>query len=174
MPGQGLGRTGPSGVADIAGGNYQIFQVNTNSPADINSWGAAIALSTKIAKDFDFEMNYTYAHLDFNQSSDPDFSAGFNTPEHKFKASFSNENLFENFGFNINARWSDKYLWQASIANANMPARWVLDAQMNYSVPSLKSIFKVGGTNLGGHEYQSAVGSPFIGSMYYVSWTINN
>ena len=43
-----------------------------------------------------------------------------------------------------------------------------------YSVPSMKSIFKIGGTNLGGGEYQSAVGSPFIGSQYFVSWTINN
>ena len=163
-----------SGVVDVANGDIQVFQVNTNSVADINSWGGVIGLSTKIANDFDFGLNYTYAHLDFNQSTDPDFSAGFNTPEHKVKASFGNENLFENFGFNVNARWSDKYLWQASIANANMPARWVFDAQINYSVPSLKSIFKIGGTNLGGHEFQSAVGGPFIGSMYFVSWTVNN
>ena len=166
--------TDASGVADIATGNYRVFVVNTNSRADINSWGAGVGLSTKVAKDFDLGLNYTYAHLDFDQSTDPDFSAGFNTPEHKVKLSLGNENLFENFGFNVNARWSDKYLWQASIANANIPARWVLDAQMNYSVPSLKSIFKVGGTNIAGHEYQSAVGSPFVGSMYYVSWTINN
>ena len=163
-----------SGVFDVATGNYTLFQIFTNSSADVNSWGAVVGLSTKIANDFDFEMNYTYAHLDFNQASEPDFSAGFNTPEHKVKFSIGNENLFEHFGFDVNARWSDKYLWEASIANANIPARWVFDAQMNYTVPSLKSIFKVGGTNLGGKEYQSAVGSPFIGSMYYVSWTINN
>jgi hypothetical protein len=54
-----------------------------------------------------------------------------------------------------------------------IPARTVVDAQINYSIPSLKSIFKIGGTNLGGKEFQSAVGAPFIGSMYYASWTIN-
>jgi outer membrane receptor for ferrienterochelin and colicin len=166
--------TDASGVVDIATGNYTVFQVNTNSDADVNSYGAVIGLSTKIARDFNFGINYTYSHLDFDQSSDPDFSAGFNTPDHKVKVSFGNENLFENFGFNVNVRWSDEYLWQASIANAVMPARTVVDAQLNYSITSIKSIFKVGGTNLGGKEFQSAVGGPFIGSQYYVSWTIGN
>ena len=170
-----------SGVIDIANGllngatgNYTVFQVNTNSSADVNSYGAAISLSTKIAKKFDFSVNYAFAKLDFDQAAEPDFSTGFNTPEHKVKVSFGNENLFENFGFGVNVRWSDYYFWQASIANAIMPARTVVDAQINYSIPSLKSIFKIGGTNLGGKEFQSAVGGPFIGSQYYISWTINN
>ena len=54
-----------------------------------------------------------------------------------------------------------------------MPSRTVADAQVNYFVPKMKSIFKVGGTNLGGKEYQSAVGAPFIGSQFYVSWVFN-
>ena len=163
-----------SGVVDVATGNAQVFNVYTNSSADVSSYGGVIGLSTKIAKDFDFGLNYTYAKLDFDQASDPDFSAGFNTPEHKVKVSLGNPNLFKDFGFNINARWSDEYFWQATIANAMIPARTVVDAQINYSVPSIKSTFKIGGTNLGGKEYQSAVGSPFIGSQYFVSWTINN
>lgn len=38
----------------------------------------------------------------------------------------------------------------------------------------MKSTFKAGGTNLLGNEYFTAFGTGFIGSMYYVSWTINN
>ena len=170
-----------SGVLDIANGllngatgNYTVFQVNTNSSADVSSYGAAISLSTKIANKYDFSVNYAYAKLDFNQAAEPDFSAGFNTPEHKVKFYFGSENLFKDFGFGVNVRYSDKYFWQASIANAIIPARTVVDAQINYSIPSLKSIFKVGGTNLGGKEFQSAVGGPFIGSQYFVSWTISN
>ena len=169
-----------SGVLDIANGlqngatgNYTVFQVNTNSSAEVSSYGAAIGLSTKIAKKFDFGINYAYAKLDFDQASEPDFSAGFNTPEHKVKASIGSDSLFENFGFGVDVRWSDEYFWQASIANAMIPARTVIDAQINYAVPSIKSLFKVGATNLGGKEFQSAVGAPFIGSMYYASLTIN-
>jgi hypothetical protein len=163
-----------SGVLDIANEDFQPFVVNTNSSADVSSYGAVIGLSTKIARDFDLGFNYTYAKLDFDQESEPDFSAGFNTPEHKVKVSFGNENLFKDFGFGVNVRWSDDYFWQASIANVVMPARTVVDAQINYSIPSLKSIIKIGGTNLGGKEFQSAVGGPFIGSMYFASWTISN
>ena len=86
----------------------------------------------------------------------------------------SSQKLFKNFGFSVDARWRDQFLWESSIANAVMPEATVIDAQLNYTVPSIKSTFKIGGTNLGGDEYQSAVGTGNIGSMYYISWTINN
>jgi hypothetical protein len=38
----------------------------------------------------------------------------------------------------------------------------------------MKSRIKIGGTNLSGKEYTVAPGSGLIGSLYYVSWTINN
>ena len=121
----------------------------------------------------DFGINYTYAKLDFDQEKEPDFTTGFNTPEHKFKVSLGSANVFENLGFNLNVRWSDEYLWQATIANAVMPARTVVDAQINYVLPKMKSMIKLGVANLGAKEYQSAVGSPFIGSQYFISWSIN-
>tara|TARA_R110002073_G_scaffold40547_5_gene115110 strand:- start:226697 stop:229444 length:2748 start_codon:yes stop_codon:yes gene_type:complete len=160
-------------VFAFEGATPRVFQLYTNSTADVASYGANLGLNTRIGG-FDLGLNYTYAKLDFDQAAEPDFSAGFNTPEHKVKVSFGNTNLFENFGFNINARWSDEYLWQSSIANAMVDSRTVLDAQLNYSVPKIKSVFKIGGANLGGQEYQSAVGTGYIGSQYYVSWTINN
>ena len=130
-------------------------------------------MNTKIAG-FDLGVNYTYAKIDFNQEDDPDFSVGFNTPEHKVKASLGHTDLFENFGFNFNVKYSTEYFWQASIANAFVPERTIFDAQINYSVPKIKSVFKIGGSNLGGTEYQSAVGAGNIGSQFYVSWVINN
>jgi len=162
-----------SGVQDLATGNVTVFQTYTNSSADVSSYGANVGLNTKVAG-FDLGASYTYAKLDFDQSKDPDFSAGFNTPEHKVKLSLGHTNLFENFGFNVNARYSTEYLWQASIANAFVPERYVFDAQINYSVPKIKSVFKIGGSNIGGDEYQSAVGAGNVGSQFYVSWVINN
>jgi len=162
-----------SGVADIINGDYDVFQTYTNSRADISSYGATMGLNAKIWKKLDLGVNYTLAKFDFDQESDPDFSAGFNTPEHKFNVSLGSAKIIGNLGFNINVRYSSEYLWQATIANAVMPSRTVGDAQINYFVPKMKSIFKVGGTNLGGKEYQSAVGAPFIGSQFYVSWVFN-
>ena len=162
-----------SGIQDVATGNFTAFQTYTNSSADVSSYGANIGLNTRVAG-FDLGVNYTYAKLDFDQAEDPDFSVGFNTPEHKVKASFGHTNLLENFGFNVNFKWSDEFLWQASIANAIVSERTVVDAQINYSVPKIKSTFKIGGSNLGGKEYQSALGTGNVGSQFYVSWVINN
>ena len=157
-----------------ATGGYKIFQLYTNSPAEINSYGASIGLNTKVLKGFDLGLNYTFAKFDFDQASNPDFEAGFNTPEHKVKLQFGKTDLFKNFGFNINARWQDEYRWESTFVDGTIEARTVIDAQINYSVPSLKSIFKLGGANLTGQEYLSAPGVGAIGSQYYVSWTINN
>ncbi|NCO64295.1 MAG: TonB-dependent receptor [Flavobacteriales bacterium] len=161
-------------VLALANGDTQTFSTYTNSEANVNSYGASIGLSTKILKDFDLSANYTYAKLDFDNDRFPDFATNFNTPEHKFKASFGNENLFDNFGFNVSYRFSDDYFWEATFGNGVVPEIHTVDAQINLRVPSLKSTFKAGGTNLTGKEYFTAFGTGFIGSMYYVSWTINN
>ena len=145
-----------------------------NSPAKVNSYGASIGLSTKVFGDFDLSGSYTYAKLDFDRDKYPDFVTNFNTPEHKFKASFGNDNLFENFGFNVSYRFSDDYFWEATFGNGLVPEFHVLDAQINVRIPSLKSTLKFGGTNLTGQEYFTAFGTGNIGSMYYASWTINN
>jgi len=45
---------------------------------------------------------------------------------------------------------------------------------LNYNVPKWRSVFKIGGANLGGKEYISSLGGGSVGSQYFVSWTINN
>ncbi|MDB4181176.1 TonB-dependent receptor [Polaribacter sp.] len=164
----------PLSLVALSQGDYTVFSTYTNTSADINSYGASIGLTTKIFGGFNLGANYTYAKFDFDQASDPDFEAGFNTPEHKVKIQFGKQNVFKNFGFNINARWQDEYRWESTFLDADIASRTVIDAQMNYSVPAWKSVFKVGGANLTGQEYLSAPGVGAIGSQYYIAWTINN
>jgi len=157
----------------LQNGDFFPYQTYTNSEADIESYGATIGVDAKILGNFDIGANYTYADLEFNQAAFPDFRTNFNTPNHKVKASFGNTELFENFGFNVNYRWSDSYFWQATFADGEIPSYSVLDAQINYAVPSIKSIFKAGGSNILGEEYFSAIGTGAVGSIFYVSWTVN-
>ena len=161
-------------VAAIANGDFQAYSAYTNSKAPVKSYGASLGISTKVFGDFDLSGSYTYAKLDFDRDTYPDFTTNFNTPEHKFKASFGNTEVFENFGFNIAYRYSDDYYWEATFGNGVVPEFHVLDAQINLNVPSFKSTFKAGATNLLGDEYFTAFGTGFIGSMYYLGWTINN
>ena len=161
-------------VAAIANGDFQAYSTYTNSKVPVKSYGASLGVSTKVFGDFDLSGSYTYAKLDFDRDTYPDFTTNFNTPEHKFKASFGNTELFKNFGFNIAYRYSDNYYWEATFGNGIVPEYHVLDAQINLEVPSFKSTFKAGATNLLGDEYFTAFGTGFIGSMYYLGWTINN
>lgn len=161
-------------LAALDNGDVNVYQTYTNSEESVNSYGAAIAVSTKVFKDFDLSANYTYAHLDFDVKANPDFRTSFNTPDHKVKATFGNTDLFTNFGFNVAWRWSDNYYWESSFGDGEVPAFHVLDAQVNYRIPSLKSSIKVGAVNLLQDEYFTAFGTGLIGSQYYVSWTINN
>lgn len=161
-------------LAALDNNDFQVYQTNTNSEETVNSYGAAIAISTKVFNGFDLSANYTYSKLDFDVKNNPDFRTSFNTPEHKVKASFGNTELFKNFGFNVAWRWSDNYLWESSFGDGEVPAFHVVDAQINYRIPSLKSSIKVGAANLLQDEYFTAFGTGFIGSQYYVSWTINN
>ena len=173
VPLYGTAGDGALSLLALQNGDFKAYQTYTNSSVPISSYGVTAGVDAKVFGNFDVGVNYTFAEQDFNQAAFPDFRTSFNTPKHKVKASFGNTELFKNFGFNINYRWSDDYEWQSTFQDGPIPSFSVLDAQMNYSVPSIKSVFKVGGSNLLGEEYFTAVGTGLIGSIYYVSWTVN-
>ena len=53
-----------------------------------------------------------------------------------------------------------------------VPEATVIDAQITYNVPSMKSAFKIGAANLGGKEYFQVLGAGLIGQQIFASWTI--
>lgn len=164
---------GTQSVHALIYGNTRAYQLYTNTDVEIKSLGFGIGLSKKLIGNFEFGANYNYAQFDFDQAKDPSFEAGFNTPKHRVKGTISNDKLFKNFGFNVSARWNDEYLWESSFADGMIDSATVLDAQINYGLPSLKTVVKVGATNLFGKEYTQVLGAGAIGQQYFVSLTIN-
>jgi hypothetical protein len=160
-------------IQAIRNRDTRTFQVYSNSATEIKSLGFGAGVSKKVYKDFELGVNYNHAQFEFDQERDPSFIAGFNTPKHRVKGSFGNEKLFKNFGFNVNARWSSEYLWQSSFADGTIPETTVFDAQITYGIPSIKSVVKLSGSNIGGDDYLQVIGAGRIGQMYLVSWTIN-
>jgi outer membrane receptor protein involved in Fe transport len=170
-----LGPTDPGAqsVDALATGNTRAFQLYTNTDIEIKSLGFGLGLSKKLPRNFEISANYNYAEFDFDQAKDPSFEAGFNTPKHRAKASISNDKLFKNFGFNISGRWSDEYYWESTFDDGMIDAATVIDAQISYGLPSLKSVVKLGATNIGGKEYRQLIGPGLIGQQYFLSLTIN-
>lgn len=161
------------GLQAIANGDRRVYQVYTNTSETVTSLGFGLGVSKKVYKDFEVGMNYNYAEFSFDQAKDPSFIAGFNTPKHRVKASFGNTEVFKNFGFNLNARYNSEYLWQASFADGLVPENVVFDAQVNYTIPAIKSVLKLGGANLFGNDYLQVVGAGWIGRQIFASLTIN-
>ena len=164
---------GQKALHALQNSNTRTFQLYTNTPLEIKSFGFGVGLARKVYRDFEVSVNYNYAEFNFDQSKDPSFEAGFNTPKHRAKASFGNEKLFKNFGFNVSGRYNTAYLWQSSMVDGMIDAATVIDAQINYGIPSLKSTLKIGASNIAGKEYGQVLGAGLIGQQYFASWTIN-
>ncbi len=174
--GTAINSPGPTDITlhAISAGNTRVYQLYTNTNLEIKSFGVGVGIGTKIFGNYDLSANYNYAEFKFDKAkADPGFEASFNTPKHRVKASFGNDKLFENFGFNISGRWNDEYKWESTMADGMIAAATVIDAQINYAIPKWKSLFKIGAANLGGKEYGQVLGAGSIGSQYYISWTFN-
>jgi hypothetical protein len=103
------------------------------------------------------------------------FVSYFNTP--LFRANFALNNsgfLFKNrLGFGANFHYQDDFIYEGTFSVGKIASFKTLDAVVTYKVPSIKSMVKVGGTNILNHYYRTAYGSPAIGGLYYVSFAYN-
>jgi iron complex outermembrane receptor protein len=148
-----------------------LYSVYNNSLEDVTSTGAGLGLTYSLPRNFSLNGSYSYATFDANETEE--FNAGFNTPENKFSVGLSNRKVTQNLGFNINFRWQEGFMWQSSYGEWDVPEFGVLDAQINYKLSPIKTVIKLGATNLGGGDYRTNLGAPFVGQMYYISLTFD-
>jgi iron complex outermembrane recepter protein len=148
-----------------------LYSVYNNSLNEVTSQGLGLGLVYTLPRNFEVNGNYNYAT--FQADENADFRAGFNTPENRFSVGVSNRKVIKNLGFNLNFRWQQGFEWQSSYGIWNVPEFGVLDAQVNYKIPKIKTMVKVGGTNIGGGDYRTNLGAPFVGQQYYISLTFD-
>lgn len=148
-----------------------LFSPYTNSSEDVKSYGVGLGLTYNLPGSFVLNGSWNYADFDANEG--PEFRANFNTPKNKFSVGVGNRKLAKNLGFNINYRWQYKFEWQSSYGIWQVPEFGVVDAQVSYKVSPIKTIIKIGGTNIGGGDYRTNLGAPFVGQQYYISLTFD-
>ena len=149
------------------------FSIVTNSDTEVKTWGAGVGFDYKMANNF---FSFFNAYTDNLTNVPSGFQAGFNTPKYRLNAGFGNSGLGKkkNIGFNINLRWQDDLFWEGGgLADGTVKAYTTLDAQVNYRLPKIKSMIKLGGTNITNKFYQTGFGNPYIGAMYYLSFGYN-
>ena len=166
-----------SAIPSLVTENVRVFRLYTNSNEKVNSWGFSGEVKIDLFNNNTLlKGNYGYNKLLLDEEADNSLIPGFNTPEHRFAISIGNRNIIKNIGFNISYRWSDSYLWQSAFGNGIIDSYNVLDAQLNYYYALNKHYgmkLKLGGTNILNNDYTTAIGTPTIGSLYYLAMNID-
>ncbi|MDH5366983.1 MAG: TonB-dependent receptor [Cyclobacteriaceae bacterium] len=165
-----------SALTYISDGVYEgnTAQVYTNIDRQVTAQGATIGLNYSLPKGYTIGGNYNWNVL--NEEAElaaEGFVSEYNTPAHKYNITFGNRRLTKNLGFNIAYRWQDAFLWQSSFAQGMVDEFETLDVQVSYKLESLKSMLKLGGSNILGKTYNTSLGGPNIGTIYYVSVTFD-
>jgi len=153
---------------DILNSDFDVYQVYQTADEEVTSDGFGLGLRYVLPRDFELAANYTWAVLN-DENVNNEVLTAFNTPENKFNITVSNRKLSKNLGFAATYRWQDEFRWEASFGDGDVPAYGTLDLQFSYKLKDLKSILKVGGSNILNNQYAPSWGAPLIGSIYYVS-----
>lgn len=152
----------------------QPFGININADGNVRSQGFAVGAEYSLLGGYNLGGNFSYNELITQQDLlDQGFRASFNTPKWRYNVSLGNRRVTRNFGFNVTYRWQDAYLWESTFGEGVMPAFGTMDAQVNLRLPSYNSILKIGGSNVFNNRYETSIGNPTMGAIYYVSLTFD-
>ena len=165
-----VGRAAPGGnIANpLASENYS-YPVNTDASVKAIGWGVG----------FDYQLGARYiARVNFSGDQLRDVPSGlvtfFNTPKFRYNLGLSNDAVGKsNYGFNVIWRWQEKVSWEGTFGAGEIPAFGTLDAQVSYKFSKIRSIFKIGASNLLNKYYVSAFGNPEVGAVYYLGFAYN-
>lgn len=155
------------GSYSLEGNTAQIY---TNFDNEVTSQGAVLGLTYSLPKNFVIGGNYNWNKLNTEITQG---LSEFNTPEHKFNLKFSNRKIIDNLGFSMVYRWQEEFRWESSFATGTVPSYSTMDLQFTYKLSNLKSMIKVGGSNILNEYYIQSLGGPNIGAIYYVSVTFD-
>lgn len=152
-------------------GRQNTYAVASNVKKTISAQGTAIGAEYSLDKGYRLSANYNWNKL--NNELPSGYLSQFNTPQHKFNVSFGNRKVTEKIGFNVTYRWQSQFHWESSFGIGDVPAVGVVDAQVSYRVKPIKSVFKLGGSDIFNKRYVLNYGGPTLGAIYYISITFD-
>ncbi|KQB40870.1 TonB-dependent receptor plug domain-containing protein [Flavobacterium aquidurense] len=150
------------------------YRLWTNSKSKIYNYGGSLGLKYRLDKTFTALTNLTYTKLDRTDDKDG-LEDGFNTPEFNINGTLIATNIWKNLGASATARYQNNFDYVSFLVSGTVPAYWSMDAQVNYNFEKAGITTKIGGTNILNKPYNSILGGPAIGGLYYLSlvWETN-
>jgi len=165
--------------ATVVGNKVFSFPSNVQNEVVTNGWG--LSLDYQLGSNWALGTNVSYNAVK-NNGGLVDYQLAFNTPNYRTNVTLGNRNIGgSGWGFSTVWRYQEQFVWQSSIVNqvvnqsqqSLIPAFHTLDAQVSKKLSAMKTILKVGGSNLLGAAYTTGWANPTVGSIYYVSLTFD-
>jgi hypothetical protein len=149
----------------------RLFQTTISTDDPITAYGWALGADYNVYLGYIIKGNISFNGLESLGDRPPGFQSRFNTPDYRLNLGISNRNVVKNIGFSVNWRWQNEFLWETSFGVGNIPAFQTLDAQLSLKLDKLRSVLKIGGSNILNNYYTTGFGNSQIGGLYYISWT---
>jgi len=155
--------------------DVEVLRASANAESQVTTQGFAVGANLYFNKYYQLSGNYTWSKL--NTETDDEIIPAFNTPEHKFNFSLSGRNVpfrlgglqSDNFGFNINYKYIDGFLFEGSPQFTGIIPRYdLLDVQVNYEFERINTTLKIGASNILNNLHFETVGGPLVGRLGYI------
>ncbi|RYF37351.1 MAG: hypothetical protein EON97_01345 [Chitinophagaceae bacterium] len=148
------------------------FSIVVNSPEKVKTYGWGASGEWLLPANFTLGANISSDKI---RNVPTGFRSFFATPELRTVFAIGNTGFGRGnlIGFNVNWRWQKGFFYENDFAQGDLPAYHTVDAAINFKQPKIKSLIKIGATNLLNQYYRSAFGNPSIGGLYYVSFAYN-
>ncbi len=143
---------------------------NQNSDQIVKTSGWGIGIEYQLIKKYFLFGNVFSDKLNGVPAGEVTF---FNAPKYRYNIGLRNENVCHNVGFNVVMKWQDNNFYEGTFVTGTLPYFTWVDAQISWKMPNTKSVFKVGGTNIGNNYARTGFGSPAVGGLYYISYGYN-
>lgn len=148
----------------------QNISYKQNAEQDVKAYGWGLSLDYQLFKGF---TAYGNIFSDKLRNLPAGFVSFFNAPKYRWNLGLRNENVYKGWGFNVVMKWQDNSYYEGTFVSGTLPYFAWVDGQISYRPAGTKSIFRIGGTNLGNNYYRTGFGSPYVGGLYYVSYGYN-
>lgn len=146
--------------------------IATNSSGKVSTYGFGVSVDYLLPRNFVVNGNISSDKID---DVPPGFVSFFNAPSYRLMLGLGNTGFGyqKRFSFNVNLRNQDGFFCESDFRQGNVDGYTTVDAQVSYKFPQIRSVLKLGGTNIFNTYYKTSFGNPEIGGIYYLSFGYN-
>lgn len=153
-------------------GSRQVYSISTNASEKVKVFGWGLSADYRFDHGWALGGNIAYNELKENNLP-TGFLAYWATPKTRFNINFSNNQLWKHYGFNIIYRYQSSMHYESDFVIGDVPDFGYVDLQVSRRLPRIRSMIKIGASNVFNKYYQTGVGNPSIGGLYYISFGYN-